>query len=207
MKALIISAGDSKNPEKLKEYAKNADFIICADGGYRYAFDNNITPDVIVGDFDSLECTVAENKKIEVIRLKPEKDETDTLFAFRCALKKGCDDITVYGALGGERMEHTYANICLLAEALEKNVKAVITDGNKKCLMTDDKLCLNGEKGSYISVFSFSDASYNVILKGLKYELNGYTMKNSDSIGVSNEFTEKTAEISVGDGKLLIICN
>lgn len=205
MKTLIISAGDSKNPEKLKKYAENSEFIICADGGYRYACENNIAPDLIIGDFDSLKSDFPKN--IENIRLPREKDETDTLFAFRYALKKRCDDITVYGALGGERMEHTYANICLLAEALEENVKAVITDGKTKCYMTDDKLCLNGKKGSYISVFSFSDVSYNVTLKGLKYELNGYTMKKSDSIGVSNEFTEKTAEISVGDGKLLIICN
>ena len=201
MKALIICAGENKNPALLKEYAAKTDLIICADGGYLYAFDSEIVPDIIIGDFDSLDIEIPGG--IEKIQLPCEKDETDTQYAFSYAKNKGADEIIIYGGLGG-RLDHTYANILLLEDT---EIKSVLTDGKTLCYMTESLINLKGKKGDYISVFSFSDVSVGVTLKGLKYSLSEYTLKKSDILGVSNEFTDKEAEISVKDGKLLIICN
>lgn len=201
MKALIISAGENKNPLKLKEYAKVSDLVICADGGYLYAYSLNIIPDVVIGDFDSLDIEIPDT--IKKITLPCEKDETDTEYAFLYAKNEGVDEIIIYGGLGG-RLDHTYANILLLADT---KIKSVLTDGKTSCYMTDSKLELSGKKGEYISVFSFSDISYGVSIKGLKYELSDYNLKKEDVLGVSNEFNGNKAEISVKNGKLLIICN
>lgn len=201
MKALIISAGENKNPAMLKEYASVSDLIICADGGYMYAVNEGIVPDILIGDFDSLDTDIPQN--IKKIELMCEKDETDTQYAFWYALEKGADDIVIYGGLGG-RLDHSYANILLLENT---NIKSVLTDGKTKCYMTDSVLKLKGNKGDYISVFSFSDISYGVSIKGLKYTLTDYDLKKEEIFGVSNEFTESEAEISVKNGKLLIICN
>lgn len=204
MKTLIICAGDSKNSNKLKEYAENSDYIICADGGYSYALDANIKPDKVIGDFDSLKTEIPDD--IESIKLPCEKDETDTMYAFRFAVSKGAEEVVIYGGIG-DRLDHSYANVCILSEALEKNVEAFVTDGRTTCFMTDSSIKLKEKKGTVISVFSFSDVSYDVSIKGLKYTLKNYTLKRNDIIGVSNEFLDSEAEISVGRGKLLIICN
>ena len=201
MKALIICAGESKNLLKLKEYANESDLIICADGGYKYALMAEIVPDIIIGDFDSFDAKIPGN--IEKIELKREKDETDTQYAFLYAIKKGADDIAIYAGLGG-RLDHTYSNIALLENT---KIKTVLTDGKTTCYMTDSVLKLNGKKGEYVSVFSFSDISYGVNIKGLKYSLTDYDLKKEEILGVSNEFLDSEAYISVEKGKLLIICN
>ena len=158
MKALIICAGDDKNPKKLKEYAKNADFVICADGGYYTAENAGIIPDITVGDFDSSDI---RKNKTEKIILPVEKDETDTLYALKYLIEKGADEIIIYGAFGG-LMDHSYANICLLFLCLENNIKAFATDGEAVCYMTNKKIKLSGKCGSRVSVFSFSVISHGV---------------------------------------------
>ena len=203
MKALIICAGDDNDSEVLKEYAKNSDYIICADGGYNIALNAGIVPDLVIGDFDSCSNYVDKGEKIV---LPCEKDETDTQYSVRYAIKKGADEIVIYGAFGG-RLDHTYANIALLSECLENKVSAVATDGKTFCKMVDSKIKLNGKKGDFISVFSFSDISRNVSIKGLKYEIDNCNLKKSDIFGISNEFLDSEAEITVEEGKLLIICN
>ena len=203
MNVLIISAGESRNLLKLKEYSKKSDYIICADAGYNYAKEAGIVPDILIGDFDSLGDIGDDIKKIQ---LPCEKDETDTLYALRYALEKGADEVVIYGALG-KRLDHTYANMCLLFESQKNGAKTVITDGETVCMMTDSSIRLNGENGTYISVFSFDDISRGVTIKGLKYTLDNYDMKKYDTIGTSNEFIGTEAEISVRKGNLIIICN
>ena len=77
-------------------------------------------------------------------------------------------------------------------------------DGFGLTAVRNGSISLSGRKGSYISVFSLSDASEGVALKGLKYPLENHTLTNAFPLGVSNEFTEKTAEISVSDGVLAV---
>ncbi len=203
MKVLIICAGDDKNPEMLQEYAGKSDYIICADGGYVHAKNADITPNILVGDFDSMS---EPEISVPKIKLPCEKDETDTLYALRHAFIRGADEVVIYGALGG-RFDHSYANVCLLFEALKRGISAIVTDGKTVCRMTDDKLILNEPKGRQISVFSFDDASEGVSIKGLKYEISDYTLYKYDIIGISNESLGEEAEISVKNGKLIVICN
>ena len=205
MKTLIICAGDSKNPAKLKEYADKSDYIICADGGYSYALDDEIIPDILIGDFDSLDRKFLDNN-IEKIKLPCEKDETDTLYALRYAIEKGADEVVIYGGIG-DRFDHSYANMCILSYAMDRGISAILTDGKTKIYITDSVMKLREKKGTFVSVFSFSDISYNVNIKGLKYSLNNYMLKKQDIIGVSNEFLDSEAEISVEKGILIIICN
>lgn len=203
MRALIICAGDNKNSNKLKFFAKNSDYIICADGGYLHAKDNGIIPNIIVGDFDS--CSVPTDFS-SVVKLPKEKDETDSFYALKFALSKGATDIVLFGGIG-DRFDHSYANLCMLNFTLERNIKTVLTDGKTEIYLIDSNISLHKDKGTNISIYSYTDISYNVSCENLKYKLDTYNLSKSDIIGTSNEFLDKKAKISVEIGKLIIICN
>lgn len=105
----------------------------------------------------------------------------------------------------GGRLDHTLANIQLLASLAEKGCEGVIFgEGYGITALKNGKITLSGKKGEYVSVFSLTDISEGVDLKGLKYELSDYTLRNTFPLGVSNEFTDKTAIISVRKGTLAV---
>ncbi len=177
------------------------DTVIAVDGGYRVLSDKGITPDFVVGDFDSLGI-VPDGENVTV--LPSEKDVTDMFTAINLGMEKGCVWFHIYGGTGG-RLDHTLANIQLLRYFAEKGVTLMIYgDGFVLTAIRNGKVTLIGEKGSYVSVFSLTDTSEGVGLKNLKYELENYTLTASFPLGVSNEFTDKTAEISVENGVLAV---
>lgn len=182
------------------------DFIICADAGYSLAKSEGIVPDVIIGDFDSAE--MPKDSGIRVIVLPEMKDDTDTVACIRHALSLGCKEIVIIGGVGG-RLDHTYANIQSLAFAYDKEAKCLLTDGDNEVTMLGggEKVSLEKRQGWSLSVFSYSDKCEGVRESGVKYPLNGETITSAFPLGVSNEITADFAEISLDEGKLLIICS
>lgn len=203
MNILIIASGNHKSEAQLVRYAQAADYIICADGGYNHATACNIVPDMLVGDFDSLNEPKNFFKKI---KLPTEKDDTDSLYALRFAFSKGAKSIVLYGGIGS-RLDHSYANICLLKEALVREIPMVVTDGSTEVYLTDSYLALEKPIGTTVSVYSFSDVCQGVTLRGLKYPLENAVLDKYNIVGTSNEFLREKAEFSVSDGNLLVICN
>lgn len=204
MNILIIASGNHFSTKRLKQYAQAADYIICADGGFDHATACGITPDILVGDFDSIQNEPSEFMR--KVKLPREKDETDSLYALRFAFSKGAKNIVLYGGLG-DRFDHSYANICLLQYAMERDVSMVLTDGKTEVYLTDSHLTLEKPAGTAVSVYSFSDVCEGVSLKGLKYSLENFFLDKYNIIGTSNEFVSPKAEFSVTNGNLLIICN
>ena len=82
------------------------DFVIAA--GYRACLEACVRPDLLIGDFDSMEPP-ADFARVR--RLPVEKDDTDTLAAIRAGLEEGCTDFLIYGGTGGKRLDHTLANL------------------------------------------------------------------------------------------------
>lgn len=177
------------------------DIVIAVDGGYRVLNEKGIIPDYIVGDFDSL-GVVPKGENVTV--LPSEKDVTDMFTAINLGIEKGGIIFHIYGGTGG-RLDHTIANIQLLSHFAEKGITLFFYgDGFAVTSVRNSGITLCGEIGKYISVFSLSDISEGVTLKGLKYELENNTLTSSFPLGVSNEFTVKTAEISVKNGILAV---
>ena len=200
---LIICAGDNKNKNKLIEYAEKSDYIICADGGYEHAVSVGIVPDILVGDFDSL--NEPEDFLLKV-RLPKEKDETDTMYALKMAFSKKPYSIIIYGGIG-DRFDHSYANVCLLNSCLEHEINAFVTDGKTKIYLTDNKLSLSEPVGTTVSIYSFSDVSSGVNIEGFRYPLENAFLSKFDIVGTSNLTTNENSNITVEEGILLIICN
>ena len=181
---------------------KRGDIIIAADGGYKYLLTENIEPDIIIGDFDSL---AVPPKAKDIIRLNPVKDITDMKAAVDIGIEKGFSEFVIYGALGG-RFDHTLANIQLVAELSQNGKSAEIIDGKTVVTaVTDGKITFDASYKGYISVFSHSDICERVSIIGLKYTLENADLKNTFSLGVSNEFIGKESEIIIGKGTAIVV--
>lgn len=197
MKALIVGAADDFCADRLIK--NDGDLLIAADGGYAKIADKTII-DLVVGDFDSLGyCPDAK----KVIRLKPEKDETDTDCAAEYAAEHGADEIVFYACLGG-RPDHALANLQLGTRLAKRGKKVRFeSTGYTVYFIKDGCLRLSARERGRISVFS-PDVTRGVTIKGLKYEITDKMLTNVFALGVSNEFVGKDAEISAKDGVLII---
>lgn len=198
-KCYIVGAGETAGLDFLPT---ENDFVIAADGGYRYLLAASIKADIVIGDFDSLGCAPVHPF---VVQLKSEKDETDVYEALKIGLERGYREFVIYGGTGG-RIEHTFANIQLLNDLANRGCRGTLVGINQNMtVIKNSALELNKKHQGRISVFSLCEKSAGVNLEGLKYPLCGYTMTNRFPIGVSNEFMGKKPRISVEDGELLII--
>ncbi len=199
-RCFIFGAGEKTD---LSELPCDGDLVIAADGGLRWLRELNIIPDYVIGDFDSLGGKPDYDYE-RVVTLPCEKDTTDVYEAAEAGIKKGCKSFFIYGGTGG-RLDHTLANIQLLASLAERGLKGVMFgEGYGITAVRNGRISLEGKKGQYVSVFSLTDISEGVALEGLKYELSDYTLTNTFPLGVSNEFTDKTAVISVRKGTLAV---
>lgn len=194
----IVGAGECK---KLGFKKEKGDLIIAADGGYAYLKEAGIEPDIKIGDFDSLGKTPDGS---DVIKLNPVKDITDMNAAVDEGIKRGYNEFHLYGACGG-RNDHTLANIQLIAQLAQNNIKAFIHDEMTITAVCNGALKFESNCKGYISVFSHSDKAEGVTVKGLKYTLDNAELSNVFSLGVSNEFIGEKSEIRVKKGTLIVI--
>ncbi len=212
-KCIIISAGDFVPVEIPIE---DGDYVIACDAGFLHAREVGILPDLIVGDFDSLAeaGTMALNdlREIEcsdpdrIVRLDVKKDDTDTIKAVKIGLSKGYRKFYLYGALGGKRIDHTIANIQTLNFIKNHGARGYIMEHDKMLVIAkNETIKFHRGNTGYISVFSLSEVSKGVTIKGLMYNLERGELSNDFPLGVSNEFIiDEEAEITVEEGTLLI---
>ena len=192
-----------------KELPGQEDYVIAADGGYAALTSRGITPDLVVGDFDSLSPDLfdAVSNHPNVIRSPAEKDETDMMLAVEQGLESGCKTFIINGGLGG-RLDQTIANIQILAYIAQKGARGVLL-GPDTCVTSvkNGEVRLNPgktERGT-VSVFCAGDKAEGVTLRGLKYPLENAVITSVYPIGVSNEFLGIPATISVKTGTLIVI--
>lgn len=178
------------------------DLVIAADRGFKNAEKFGINPDIVLGDFDSLE--IIPNHE-NLIKLPREKDDTDTAYAVKLALECGVKRIFILGGMGG-RLDHTFANIELLSYTASKGARAFLLDGGEVLtVLKNETVTVHGKPSETVSVFSLSDKSIGVCERGFKYTLTDAELDRRFPLGVSNEFSRCKGEIEVQDGELLVI--
>ncbi len=207
MKRCHIFAGGDLG--KIADYwfPNHGGYVICADSGYKHAKKLGLVPDLLVGDFDSY--TRKLPKGVEVYRSVPEKDDTDTLMAVKIAIERGYTNIYLYGALGGPRFDHAFANIQTMLYA-RKHGADLILIGNGTLLLQGEGEAMYTEESKrwgykYLSVFAITETVKIKSLRGVKYPLENYEMKSSFPIGVSNEITDGQAFLDIESGLALVI--
>jgi thiamine pyrophosphokinase len=177
-------------------------YVICADGGLDIAKQNNIVPDLLISDFDSVQADLPQG--VETIRLQTEKDDTDMMAAIREALRRGYNSFTLLCSLGG-RMDHSYANLCALQFLVSQGYRAEIADDNCRVfLLSDGRMTLSDLKGRTVSVFPFGSAFCTVSYVGMKYPLRDACISSVNPIGISNVILTNRAQIIVHSGNALI---
>ena len=183
---------------------EQGDYVIAADGGFESLTSHGITPNLVVGDFDSL-GSVPEHPN--VILSPVQKDDTDMMLAVRYGLEHGYKTFVINGGLGG-RLDQTLANIQILAYIAENDARGTLY-GQGVCVtaIKNGKIEFGPDmiKGATISMFSAGGRAMGVTLTGLKYPLDNATLTSDYPIGVSNEFTGAPAVVSVRSGTLVII--
>ncbi len=177
------------------------DLVIAADGGVRHTEALGISPDVILGDFDSLGYTPQGANVFPV-----EKDDTDSMLAVRRGLREGCREFFIYGGLEGPRLDHTIANFQTLSFLCEQNAWGYLI-GRDFILTVVKNGTLRFPAGweGIVSVFCLGADARGVTERGLYYGLEQGTLTASFPLGASNHFTGSPAEISVEEGSLLVI--
>ncbi len=178
-------------------------FIIAADKGYEHLKRAGIRVDLAVGDFDSLGYTP---KEIQTLSHPIEKDDTDTMLAIKYGLSAGYRIFILYGCVGGERIDHTVANLQALSYIARQGGLGFLIDQNTVITaIHNSKLMFDARERGDISVFCLGDDAEGVNIKGMHYELTNATLTASFPLGVSNHFTGKAGFVSVKNGTLLII--
>ncbi len=211
MSALIV-AGGTVADELLVQEAKHADCIIAADRGLEALERIERYPHIIVGDFDSASGeTIAHleqyaSQGVRVVRLIPEKDDTDTEAALQLAFAHSTGDIVILGGTGS-RLDHVLGNISILGQGLERGRRVFLEDTHNRIRLIDGDIRLHRSNlyGPYISLFPYGDRVEGVTLRGFKYPLEEATLEGFTSLGVSNELIDESGDIHLKQGVLIVI--
>ena len=231
----IVCAGpcDGSFIREFIEHRK-PDYCIAADRGLLTCLDAGVVPDCILGDYDSLlpaldqdeeghraddkEKKYLENFKTDgrrILTYPARKDFSDSEAAVREAMKiiedSGADSsrehaIYLLGATGG-RLDHFLANLSVLMIPARRGIHAFIADRQNEITLLWQGLTLKkGETfGKYVSLIPFTDEVTGIFLKGFKYPLENGTLTRDNTLGLSNEILDESAEIQFDKGILTMI--
>ena len=186
----------------LRERPVSGDFVIAADAGYRTCQQAGIVPDLLLGDFDSMEQPDFPN----IHRSPVEKDDTDTMLAAKTALERDCDTVYIYGGTGGKRLDHTLANLQTLLFLRRRGARGYLYDDDF-CWTAIENETLTLERQvdwGIVSLFPQDGAAEGVTLTGLQYPLADARLTPDVGLAVSNHFLAERADITVRKGALLV---
>ncbi|MCR5656978.1 MAG: thiamine diphosphokinase [Butyrivibrio sp.] len=212
-KCIIVGGGPISDYKFVKERLPQESFVIYCDSGLYHEEKLELAPDLIIGDFDS---HPNPNRKEETIVLPKEKDDTDTIYAVKEAIKRGFTDFTIVGALG-RRFDHSLGNLAILLMLEKQGISGKIIDDYSEIMLIsgeqkEDEGKISGspleinDDCKYFSVLCAGERAEGVTIKGAKYEVEKVTLTADYPLGVSNEVPKgQTARVSVEKGKLFII--
>jgi thiamine pyrophosphokinase len=207
MKCVIIANGCFSLTEQIQTFFDRADKIICADGGARHLRDLNIMPDILIGDFDSIDQgdkDLFEKQGTKTIQFPSKKDQTDSELCIKWAVENGGTDLTLIGVTG-TRLDHSLSNIFHLKQMADKGITGRILDEHNEIYLVTDTLEVHGRKNDFLSLVPITETVTGVTLRGLLYPLFNATLPMGSSLGVSNQFASDSAVVTINSGMLLVI--
>ena len=202
MKAFLYVGGEIF-PENISERPEDGDLVIAADSGYENAKRLSAHVDLFVGDMDSYDGEI--DGDVEIVRLKPEKDVTDTHAAFELAVQRGAREIYIVGGLSG-RLDHTLSNLAILEDARARGIRAQINDGYNRVRFIKNDSILIGRCGfRYFGLIAADEKVRGVEIQGAKYPLKNAKIERTFQYAVSNEIVGNCALIAIKKGKAFIV--
>lgn len=182
--------------------------IIAADGGANFLLKHNITPDVLIGDFDSISESSLEElgTRLEVLQFPKEKDKTDSELALDYCFDEHFDSVTMINAVNG-RLEHSLVNIFLIENFVQKGLSVYFINKENEIFVLHgpDEMELNSKKGSEISLIPLTEQTKIEFIKGFKYPLQNEILFRKHTRGISNVAETEKLSVKISSGILLII--
>lgn len=201
-RCVIIGGADIADYDKIRTYLHPEDLYVFCDSGLSHMRPLGITPDLIVGDFDSYENPCLN---VETIVLPCEKDDTDTVFAAKVAVERGYTDFLLIG-VAGKRLDHTLGNLSVLLYLDELGLTGTIVDDYSEMRIISSTPCYIPDKFSYFSLLNISGIAKGIQIKNAKYPLENADITCQYQYGISNEVLPgQTAEVTVEKGQLLLV--
>ncbi len=205
-RAILVANGEMLPGTALSTAWLPAHLVIAADGGARHCLALGLRPDIVIGDFDSLEPELLarlEAQGVTLLRYPSQKDETDLELAFLHALSRGVQEIIVLGALGA-RWDMTLANLLLPVQERFAALQVRFYDGNQeiRLLCGGQSLALQGQPGDTISLVPLCGDASGITTQGLEYPLAGEALPFGSPRGVSNVLLGTSAQINLSEGIL-----
>lgn len=196
--AAILLNGCRPSDSLLKELEGR--LLLCADGAYTWMRQVGLTPDVLIGDFDSLEFCDFNGTRVT---FREEKDETDGELCLRYAAEHEIRDLIILGGEGG-REDHFQANLILLVQALKLGISARMLTATCDIFAVNTSFRLNVGEGKTLSLVPFSEQVHIIKTEGLKYALRDAVLRSDSTLGISNLTTDSNVSVELDQGVLLV---
>jgi thiamine pyrophosphokinase len=208
MRAVIFGNGTLWQPEYERSLIRDTDLIICANGGSRHAHALGIVPHRLIGDTDSLPEHVnawLQSHHVHADTYSHEKDETDFELALSAVIEAGLSQVLMLGATG-TRVDHSFANLSLLATAKRAGLAAEMVVGYQHCsLIWDETITVEGQPGETISLLPWGGDAEGVSINNAYWPLDNATLRFGTARGISNRLTQHSTLITVRQGCLLVV--
>ena len=187
----------------LRERPRPGDLVLAADAGYRICRQEGITPDLLLGDFDSMDQPADFD---HVLRVPVEKDDTDTMLAVKTGLEHGCGEFYLYGGTGGKRLDHTLANLQTLLYLRRRGARGYLYDNDFVWTAIENETLTVEQTVEWglLSVFSLEGRAAGIDEAGVQYPLSRASLTAEFPLGVSNHIIAPKARITVRQGALLV---
>jgi thiamine pyrophosphokinase len=208
MKVVVVASGELDVSDAA--WLDDADLVIAADGGAASLDRLGRTPDVLVGDLDSIDPTLVARLAVAgttVERHPVDKEASDTELAVELAIGAGARSVVVLGAMGGSRLDHELANLLLLADpALAgHDVRAVRGSTLVRAVHDGERLELNGSPGELVTLLPVGGDALGVTTEGLRWPLTRARLRMGRSRGLSNEVVASPTSVRITNGTLLVV--
>lgn len=201
-RCVIVGGADIGNYGFVRETLLPDDYIIFCDSGLKHLAALQVKPSLIVGDFDSHENPHLD---METIVLPCEKDDTDTVYAMKEAIKRGFDSFLLIGVVGG-RLDHTLGNISMLLYLDSLGKKGIIIDDYSEMEIISSSPAFINDRYAFFSLLNVTGCAKGISIQNAKYPLDDGEITCEYQYGISNEVIPgKTAMVSVREGKLLLV--
>ena len=208
MRIILFANGHCPYPHSARAHIRPDDFILCADGGASHALALGLTPDLVIGDMDSLDADTlaALHAAGSEIRVYPQdKNDTDLELALLAARALQPDAVILLGALGG-RLDQMLGNVLLLTRPEFATLNITLMAGAEQAWVVRDEIIIHGQPGDTLSALALTPEVTGLTYHfGLRWPLQRATLRLGDSRGISNELVASKARITLESGLLLVI--
>lgn len=208
-KAIIVAGGAVHVMDLLQELAEGYDLLLAADSGGKVLYEYGYLPDLLIGDFDSIDRELLNffrEKGVKITEFSPEKDWTDLELAVQTVINLNVQEILIYGAIG-DRLDHTLGNLSLLHQVMLSGAKAIIVGLKERVFLLgpEETLTLYPEPNRFFSLLPLYPGVEGVMESKAKYPLHNATIPFGSTRGIHNEFLTEPVTISIERGYAYVI--